>query len=78
MEAGRHCFSHRACGVDGPGGNMRSRRQGRGGEAQGPSAPAPLWDNQVKEELGSPDLLHRPDEGEPGRGQDSDAGRAGC
>lgn len=47
MEAGGHCFSHGACGVDGAGGKVLSRRQGS-------LLPAPLWDNQVKEELGAP------------------------
>lgn len=56
---------------------------GVGGKAEkvrprGPLRPAPLWDDQVKEELGSPDLLHRPDKGEPGRGQGSDTGRQGA
>lgn len=55
---------------------------GVGGEAEevrprGPLHPAPPWDDQVKEELGSPELLYHPDEGEPGSRQGSDAGRTG-
>lgn len=73
MRLGMHCFSCGACEVDGAGGNIWSRRQGWGGEAQGPPCtPAPQWDYQVKEELGSPKLIHRPnDEGEPGVAQGS-------